>query len=513
MRGKKKKKKNTANDRQSQGRDVKDIGTSTSPTQRDHAILEEVAKVHMPLLPGRLGTRLYYVDFPDEIDSSVIMQMIQGTWYSIRPSVSGSLWIDLHMPQVSKVAMKIVSPLLASIGFHGGAAAAAPRPVGFDAAALHINAYALENFIDRILRRRPDAAVNAAAAQHHQRGLQLLRQKLLGDDEDEKVSDATISAVLKLATASHFDGDVATSKQHMRGLRRMVDLRGGLDAFDHHPRLRTEMLRYVNRPEMVMIYRGTCPNCRKRCDLGIALLTDSRPQFFLQPSEPIPEYPEQLMSKPIAKLRLEQAADFVSNLDEDLTKAWRVTRTFCLLANLGSQTRMLLPPETIHETMTAVMYRLFRMGFAAGSLDETLRLGLLVFTYHIFLQWQDIRPPSYGISASYRQSLRHHMSDGGSVPSETMLWLLMIGAVSLFNISEDGWLRDSLREHTDICQVRTWRDLQEILKSHLWIQLLDDKSGKYIYDSLSGSLHPQADKEDARMWIEEAIETPSGQDQ
>ncbi|KAK8057615.1 hypothetical protein PG996_011552 [Apiospora saccharicola] len=481
MRGKKKKKKEmTAGISPSRGREGNGIGTSTGPVQRDPVNLEELFKTHMPLLPGRLGTRLYYLDFPDDIDSSVIMQMIQE-----------SVRIDSNMPQVSKVAMKIVSPLLASIGFHdeGGVSR---HPVGFDAAALHINAYALENFIDRILRRRPDATVNSEAAQHHQRGLQLLRQKLLGDDEEERISDATVSAVLKLASASHFDGDVATSKQHIQGLRKMVDLRGGLDAFNHHPRLRTEML---------------------RCDLGIALLTDSKPEFFLQPSEPIPEYPAQLSSKPITKLRPEQGLNFISMLDEDLAEAWRTTRSFCLLANLGTQTRMLLPPETIHGTMTAVMYRLFHMGFASGSFNETVRLGLLVSTYHIFLQWQDIRPPSHGISASYHQSLRRHMSDGGLVPSKTMVWLLTVGAVSLFNIFEDDWLRDSLREHLDICQVRTWKELQEILKSQLWIQQLDDKSGKHVYDSLSGSLNPQVDKEEVRMWLEEVIETPTEQAQ
>ncbi|KAK8108705.1 hypothetical protein PG984_014506 [Apiospora sp. TS-2023a] len=458
MRGKKKKRKTSSN-HSHEGKE--DIGkdTSTRQFQQGHVNMEELFKAHMPLLPGRLGTRLYYLDFPDDIDSSVIMQMIQ----------------------VSKVAMKIVSPLLASIGFHGGEGGASRHPVGFDAAALHINAYALENFIDRILRRRPDATVNPEAAQHHQRGLQLLRQKLLGDDEEEKTSDAT------LASASHFDGDVATSKQHIQGLRKMVDLRGGLDAFNHQPRLRTEML---------------------RCDLGIALLTDSKPQFFLQPSEPIPEYPEQLFSKPITKLRPEQGTDFISTLDEALAEAGQATRSFCLLANLGTQTRMLIPPETIHETMTAVMYRLFHMGFTPGSLNETVRLGLLVFTYHIFLQWQDIRPPSHGISTLYRQSLLHHVSDGGSIPPKTMVWLLMIGAVSLFNISEDDWLRDSLRKQLDIYHVRTWKDLQEILKSQLWIQQLDDRSGKHVYDSLSGSLHPQADKEDVRIWIEEVIETP-----
>lgn len=40
-----------------------------------------------------------------------------------------------------------------------------------------------------------------------------------------------MGVVVKLASAAHFDGDYQASKHHMEGLRGMVDLRGGLDAF------------------------------------------------------------------------------------------------------------------------------------------------------------------------------------------------------------------------------------------------------------------------------------------
>ena len=66
---------------------------------------------------------------------------------------------------------------------------------------------------------------------HFQKGLRLFRRRLLGDDSKAKLSDSTIGAVLKLATAVHFIGDHPASKQHMEGLRKMVDLRGGLDVF------------------------------------------------------------------------------------------------------------------------------------------------------------------------------------------------------------------------------------------------------------------------------------------
>ncbi|KAK6822722.1 hypothetical protein PG989_001610 [Apiospora arundinis] len=435
MRGKKKKKKHGSKPEEPRG-----AGSSGGPIQRAGVNLEEVVELYMPLLPGRFGMRLYYIDFPDEIDPSVIMQMFQ----------------------VSTVMRHIIHPLLATIGLQSNKEPAAPYPVAFDAAALHINAYAMENFIDRILRRLPEQNVNRAAALHHQRGLQLLRQKLLGNDDEEKISDATVSVVLKLATAAHFDGDIATSQQHMQGLRKMVDLRGGLSAFDDNPKLRVEML---------------------RCDLSIALLTNSKPLFYLQPSEPVPEYPEQVIFKSATGSHSKHEEELLSTLDEDLAKAWRTTRTFCMLVNLGTQTRRLLPPESIHGTMTAIMYRLFNMGFAAGLLDETIRLGLLAFTHHIFLQWQDVRVPCHEVTAAFRQSLRQHKPHD-LVPPETMMWLSMVGAVSLLDISEESWLRDSLREQLDGCQVKTWNDLHDILKSHMWIPLLDKKAGQQIYDSL-----------------------------
>ena len=113
--------------------------------------------------------------------------------------------------------------------------------VGLDLAALHITVFAIEEFIDRILHRR-EKSDNVAARLHLQEGLRLLRERLLGDDDEKKISDSTVSAVLKLVVAAHFDGDFLASKHHINGLRRIVDMRGGLETFRGKAIL-TEMLR------------------------------------------------------------------------------------------------------------------------------------------------------------------------------------------------------------------------------------------------------------------------------
>jgi len=375
--------------------------------------------------------------------------------------------------------MRIMFPLLTEMGFQPEGKAW-HYPIGRDAAAFHINAFAVQSFIDRVLRRQSEDMVNPVATLHHQKGLKLIRERLDGDDEEAKISDATIGVVLKLAGAAQFGGYVEIAQQHMHGLWEMTNLRGGLRVFQDNPKLLVEIWRYLkckfpNEPFVLML---------RRCDLGIALLANSDPVFYRQPAEPLPDYPEQVISSFSPSIYSQEDMQLVQDLNGHLAEVWLVMRKFCLLANLGTQTRMLIQTATIYGTMTAVMYRLLRMDFAAGTLDESSRLGLLAFTHHIFLQWQDMRLPCHPLSESYRNYLQVHAL-GDTIPPRISLWLLMIGAISLFSVSDELWLADYLRRQAERCGVKTWKDGQEILKSSMWISLLDDKSGKQIYDSLT----------------------------
>ena len=111
-----------------------------------------------------------------------------------------------------------------------------------DAAALHITAFSVEGFVDMFLHQREQP--NPAAMVHFQKGLTLLSDRLVGGDEKLKITDASIGVVLKLATSAHFAGDLQAERQHMIGVRKMVDSRGGLDAFKNN-HLFFEILRYV----------------------------------------------------------------------------------------------------------------------------------------------------------------------------------------------------------------------------------------------------------------------------
>ena len=146
--------------------------------------------------------------------------------------------------------MRIMYPLIMSIGFNVDEMQWL-RHVANDAAALHITAFAIEAFIDKVLRQGKEIT-NPAATLHMKKGLELLGKRLAHRDESARISDMTIGTVLKLAGASHFHGYHDETMHHLEGIQRMVGLRGGLQVFNG-TFLQTEILRQAMRTQRSLI--------------------------------------------------------------------------------------------------------------------------------------------------------------------------------------------------------------------------------------------------------------------
>jgi hypothetical protein len=64
--------------------------------------------------------------------------------------------------------------------------------------------------------------------QHHSlMALQLLQNKVSEGGITDSASDTTIMSVLLLAVAADMADDLPTVDRHLRGLKRMIDMRGG----------------------------------------------------------------------------------------------------------------------------------------------------------------------------------------------------------------------------------------------------------------------------------------------
>lgn len=145
-----------------------------------------------------------------------------------------------------------------------------------------------------------------------------------------------------------------------------------------------------------------------------------------------------------------------------------------------------LSDQILLETMGSVMYALLRMNFPTNPINEAIRLGLLAFCSHSFLERRGIRLPHGYLCENYRTCFE----DVNTQPrdaSQVLLWFLMIGKISIFtsDTEESAWIKSRLRENIGLIRDCSWPQLRLILKSFLWIDILHDAPGKIIFESVS----------------------------
>lgn len=185
---------------------------------------------------------------------------------------------------------------------------------------------------------------------------------------------------------------------------------------------------------------------------------------------------------------------FLRNIDHELASAWRTVAEFSLTINLAVGSKHQIAIGTFLDTMAAVMYRLLSMtSFEAGSTEEAIRLGLLAFSSSIFLPWKKIGISYDHLASTYKGCLARMSCS--NTPSRLLLWLLMVGAVSVFGDADGEWLKPWLRVIIHLAKVESWVDMQEKLRSLMWIGLVHDVPGKDMFDSviISGSPIPLLD--------------------
>lgn len=171
------------------------------------------------------------------------------------------------------------------------------------------------------------------------------------------------------------------------------------------------------------------------------------------------------------------------DLDDNVAKSWEVMQGFCSLVNLAAEAHGRIQWETLLSTMNSVVYRLLDRTFDASSVNEAVRLGLLVFSTQAFLQWKLLKLAHTRLTTSYRVCL-NRLRVSGSISPGLVSWLLMVGAISVFEQQDDSWLRPWLGETIETCGITSWAEMQTILESFMWIRLLQEEPGKRVFYSV-----------------------------
>lgn len=111
----------------------------------------------------------------------------------------------------------------------------------------------------------------AYAFQHLAKALRLVRERVTSADDGLRTSDQTMMAIMVLAIQSYLLGHAETAMSHLKGVRRIVDLRGGVVALRSSPKLLLEMFRSVIPRHACYLPAGWCVHhSQKLGSIGIS---------------------------------------------------------------------------------------------------------------------------------------------------------------------------------------------------------------------------------------------------
>ncbi|CAG7563920.1 unnamed protein product [Fusarium equiseti] len=233
-------------------------------------------------IPGRVGTNLSVLDFPEPLKPYMENDMFR--WFH---GMRGTLYPQEICLQINALHSSWTTNLL------------------IDKIYFHAVLFSIETYFN------PQGTLSHF---HFAKTLRLLQERLHSPDENA-ISDATIMVVVMLGLSAELIGDSGAAEKHVDGLKRIVELRGGLEGlrFDN-PRLPAKVC---------------------RVDLGLVLRFGCEPVFFTKDDISWNPYlpPQVLMKK-----TTQHPEAFIKTLDPRLANVWKDLHEFSTLGNLAYQT-------------------------------------------------------------------------------------------------------------------------------------------------------------------------------
>ncbi|ETI19986.1 hypothetical protein G647_09001 [Cladophialophora carrionii CBS 160.54] len=333
------------------------------------------------------------------------------------------------------------------------------------------------------------------------------------------VSDETLAAVAGLAvievrlivsvslrcwtlttTIKHEKGSLRLSRIHVTGLRRMLEVRGGLEAI----RISNPTIANV----LFCMFVAAADVDFPTCDADTIV---QRPPWFyhslqLDRSFPFPSgsggttsqsNSAELVPNPSANANhaLDFQAHGVSPEYSELMLNLRILAKTYQTANDCSSAReyqdvltflcstlqrLLTLPLPVHEPLLGVN----SIGSYESAITTACRHALII---HVFAQWCGHQPdPSLLVSTAQHNLLLtlRPLTDQRHVSTKLLLWLLSVGGTCPYGPAQHKWFVSQLADVATDLEIHSWEDMRASLKQVIWHEYQDDKQHKELWDEV-----------------------------
>ncbi|KAF7122630.1 hypothetical protein CNMCM5793_000655 [Aspergillus hiratsukae] len=276
--------------------------------------------------------------------------------------------------------------------------------------------------------------------------LVLLRRKI--DDLSLAVQDVTMNSVITLAAIEFGKGNIRASEMHVDGVKRLVNMRGGINSVRQTSPLTARMVSWVS-----LLIKGH-PQFETQDDVGIG--------------DGIPPIPEWQSDMTVLRDRISE----LSNQDIDYS-VWNV---FIRLLNAFQRAQYTpFPPARLHDLSCFVVHRLLlsapdRSSPQSSPVSECIRYAIILYMF-------TIQGPTYYSHAVILNMIvgrfMEHLTRLYSTPHEPGsldVWLLSNGLVASSGTPLYRWFSQRAGALAAELRMTSWDDVLIRIKSILWLR-------------------------------------------
>ncbi|OKL61371.1 hypothetical protein UA08_03704 [Talaromyces atroroseus] len=287
--------------------------------------------------------------------------------------------------------------------------------------------------------------------------------------ENGVVSVSTIATVMMLAQyerhqSQHYEGLV-----HMNGLQRLINLRGGILEIKKDLPILTQKIFRIDLD--YALYMGTTTMFRVEhlmsSDLFLTAVGANSSNFE---GSDRPEYKE-----------------LFGYLAPDLYELLIDTTTLSGRINYASTTKLTkLNPYAFNATIIFLGYRVLEisslsMSCQLSQIENAVHLGIAMFVT-TFMNKLDRRMPDMPFLA---ESLRSLVKCSFDNDKSVLLWILLLGEVSVLTYDDRDWLLPMVAQVAQELDLVTWGDVLTVLSKLPWIYALYNKPAQALWYDIS----------------------------
>lgn len=186
---------------------------------------------------------------------------------------------------------------------------------------------------------------------------------------------------------------------------------------------------------------------------------------------------------PIDQSCFSRSRDLIYGLDRQLYICVKNVQILSQMINTSHETGEKLADMTLEKFLTFIQSQLLVLDFHDDTRDrfvEVLRLSVHAYLTTVFWSFPGLKTEYPHLATQFHEAC---LAFSPTTAEETFLfaWALMVGAISVFQNRDQGWLSDILYPLIQTSLGTMWFEAKASLRQVMWIGSLHDSDGTEVF--------------------------------